>query len=1430
MKASSRNSLPWWTWLAPLLVCFLGTLLALNFQITTYISMIYWPVALGLVMSIWWGPRVLLGVFFSAVLTDGMWQGADWQFAPLYALSDTLAVAAGWGLLVKVLRIQTHLPTIRDLLLFTLTSLGVVGLLKAGLTAALLTFLRSQTSDEFLAQSLLVWCAVGLDFLLVGMPLLVFANPWVERSGWSLSQGAQLPELLPNRPFKKQRQEAAALLIVLTISAVALPFYDNWIVFSLIFLWAVVRFGFIGVLLTNLVSQLLVVVLPVLFPTLFVLVQHPDPSNYIGIALNLIVLGYPIVGIGRMINNLFVEMTRRKNAEESLRKINRLNQALLEKSYEVISIISQDWKSLYVSPSIETVRGYKPSEVQHLNITQWIHPDDLPELQVKFQAILSKPGSTDTATLRVLHKDGHWIWAEIHGRNLCDDPDVGGIVVNYHDISESRRAQDLALRQRDLGQALTEIHNLDEGLALCLDTAIELTHMDSGGIYLFESDCQFLNLHISRGFGAEYIAAVRQFDANSPQVRGLLENKPIYEAHLRDSGDDSGRLHCEGCLCINTMPLIYMGRLLGCINLASHTLDEISPSGRTALESISAQMGAWILRLQAEEALQKSARNLEDSLQVGRMAYWEFDMSTRTLVLNDLFFQVLEISPQAIGGYRIPYESFVQHYIDPTVAQEFIPAVTQAVRSSAPGQQTRLETRLLLPNGRKFWAACWLRVENNSLGKPARIFGMLQDITAAKLTTEIQAARLRMVEYSETHSIAELCQMALDEVGHLTESPVGFYHFLLEDQKTLSLQAWSTRTLQEFCSTRANQRHYDVDAAGIWGDAIRQRHALIHNDYAALPQSQRKGLPDGHTQISRELVVPVFRQDQIVAILGVGNKPFDYNHEDVDLVTRLADLTWDITERKRTQLALQNSERKFREVVNASPNTVLVLQEDRYVFANPTALRMLGYTESELLEKNNLAIVHPNDQYALREQIKNVNDPQNNRSIELNILPKHGGTCLTESTATPILFNDFPATLLMLQDITARRRSEEDLKQRTMELGLLVISAGELSRSLDLHQIYGELYRFVTSAMPCTSIFISIYDAQDGLIRCASAWHAEGELDVSAFPPIPLEEEGKGTQSLVIRTGVPLLLNDYEAHFKTASVNMLVEADSSLVKDVPEDEDRPRSALIVPLKLENQVAGVIQVFSNQSQAYTTDNLWLLSALSNHAIIAMANSKLYAKAQNELEERRRAEEALRNLLDEKNALIKEIHHRVKNNMQVMISLLNLQSAQIADPKIRALFQESENRIRSMALVHEQLYRSSSLSQIDFGAYLESLTRDLHATFDLHGSVRLNLKLESLTLPIETAVPCGLIVNEMVTNAFKHAFPGKQGGNIAVHLYQQAGEIVISVSDDGVGIPPEIDVARLNSLGMKLIYLLANQVNGRIELNHIQGTKFRLYFKP
>ncbi len=211
-------------------------------------------------------------------------------------------------------------------------------------------------------------------------------------------------------------------------------------------------------------------------------------------------------------------------------------------------------------------------------------------------------------------------------------------------------------------------------------------------------------------------------------------------------------------------------------------------------------------------------------------------------------------------------------------------------------------------------------------------------------------------------------------------------------------------------------------------------------------------------------------------------------------------------------------------------------------------------------------------------------------------------------------------------------------------------------------------------------------------------------------------------------------------------------------------------------------------------------------------------------------RKREAERIQAALKEKDVLLGEVHHRVKNNLQVVYSLLHLQSAQITDPAALDLLRDSQNRIRSMAFIHQTLYSSKDFARVDFGVFIDTLLPALIESYAIDpGRIEVHVEVEPVRLPIDAAVPCGLVVNELISNAFKHAFPNDDRGEISIALTRRTNvEAVLSVSDTGVGLPDHVDPENTETLGLQLVRLLAEQIDGSVSVQRSAPTSFSMRF--
>jgi PAS domain S-box-containing protein len=222
--------------------------------------------------------------------------------------------------------------------------------------------------------------------------------------------------------------------------------------------------------------------------------------------------------------------------------------------------------------------------------------------------------------------------------------------------------------------------------------------------------------------------------------------------------------------------------------------------------------------------------------------------------------------------------------------------------------------------------------------------------------------------------------------------------------------------------------------------------------------------------------------------------------------------------------------------------------------------------------------------------------------------------------------------------------------------------------------------------------------------------------------------------------------------------------------------------------------------------------------------------LVSAAIRDTSERKLVETRLRTSLKEKEVLLKEVHHRVKNNLQIVSSMLNLQMDQITDPLSLGLFKESQSRVRSIALFHEKLYQSKDLAHVDIAEYLKGLTNGLFTTYGVNpDDILLAIDTEDVPMGVDAAISCGLIVNELVSNALKHAFRDGRRGRVSVNLRREGNEALLTVRDSGVGFPSDIDFRDPTTLGLKLVCILTEQLRGTIDLDVAEGTRFVIRFE-
>lgn len=521
-------------------------------------------------------------------------------------------------------------------------------------------------------------------------------------------------------------------------------------------------------------------------------------------------------------------------------------------------------------------------------------------------------------------------------------------------------------------------------------------------------------------------------------------------------------------------------------------------------------------------------------------------------------------------------------------------------------------------------------------------------------------------------------------------------------------------------------------------------------------------------------------------------------------------------------------------VESVNEGLMCVDNNDKITYINNLLCKMLGYKKNELIGKIGFEeIVIPEDRKIIikknKLRIKGFTD-----SYRIRLLTKSGNAISTNVSGSPLKNNKGKITgsIALIYDITKQLEAEEVIKRKNDELNMLVEAGKLITKSLDLNDLYDSIFTNISRVADCAELFVSNYDNETKLIKYTYLRSSQGKnrIDVSNIPPIPLAPKGFGILSKVIRTKQPMVLNDYQKHFKRVKTYYVIKDTGEIIDDT-KSSYIPRSALVIPVMYENKVLSVIQLFSERKNAYTVNQLEVLEALMQHVSIATHNATLYNKAQNEIAERIKIEQQLEQSIKEKEILLKEIYHRVKNNLQVISSLIKLQIDFTDEQSTKEFLKMSQTRVKTMALVHEKLYRSDNLNSLNLQKYIETLVTHLLSIYSVKpGFVSVNTNAGNINLGIDIAIPCALIINELVSNSLRHAFPADRKGYININLQKETdGSIQLAVLDNGIGLPAEFDLYNSKGMGMQIVTTLSEQIDGKIEVKKSPLTVFIVKFK-
>jgi len=587
------------------------------------------------------------------------------------------------------------------------------------------------------------------------------------------------------------------------------------------------------------------------------------------------------------------------------------------------------------------------------------------------------------------------------------------------------------------------------------------------------------------------------------------------------------------------------------------------------------------------------------------------------------------------------------------------------------------------------------------------------------------------------------------------------------------------------------------------------------------------------------------------------------------------ELKKEITNHKETQRKLLAAERFTRNIIDSSIDMIIAVDPlSRITEFNPAALESFGYNSEEITGSK--ADILYADERAYKRILVNL---QKTGVFSGEILNKRkDGSTFTSLLSASLIKNEqgeILGSMGVSRDITEFKQAQERIRESEERLRDIFNNATDFILSFD-NQGY------ITYANP--SFINSIGFSPDELKRTNIRQLTENKRIIASgnlmdlfgeddFKATLLTASGEkihvsGNTSIRHTDSVPtgvraILRNVTRETVQSAKLNSIFESTENLHMwtldreykltgsnknflfvlqsqfglelKVGENYVEAVQGTINPDLYQNQLIAFKQAFDGRAQNFelplltkTGENSWYQVFL-NPVYIEDELQEISCIAY-DITDRKIIDRKIRDALKEKEVLLKEVHHRVKNNLQVISSILSLQTGYVTDEKTLDVLRESQNRIKSMSYIHETLYQTADFSSIEFSEYINVIAKNLTQSYTISsGRVKLETNFDRISLSLDQAIPCGLIVNELISNALKHAFHGEKNPVLSVSIKESEGKIALSVSDNGVGLPKDFDYRNYNSLGVQLVYTLAEQLDAEVEVKSGKGTTFLVTFE-
>ncbi|HLN28449.1 MAG TPA: PAS domain S-box protein [Gemmataceae bacterium] len=1159
------------------------------------------------------------------------------------------------------------------------------------------------------------------------------------------------------------------------------------------------------------------------------------------------------------------EITLQKEAESTLRRNEQRFRALLENAFDGVSCYDAHGNETYISPRNTRYDGWSLDELRDKGPFDVVYPDDRDRVRSIFAELAATPGKKMKTTFRTVRKDGSVRWVEGHGHNLLHDPAVGAVVVNWQDVTERMAAED-------------KLREAEARLRLALDAA----HM-----LVWDWDIEANEIAFSEDYGKFFgLPPTGKTVKNDDSILEPVfpdDRGPLVDAFQRslDTGQDF-QLQFRGKSRDGaTAWYLARGRMQKAVDGASRMI------GVTLDITLQKKAEDTLLRSneELERLVQARTRELLQSEDKYRTLVTEMNDG---LYIADTQGSVTFANPALarILGFEHPDHVVGKKFFDfiaPAMVEEIARYFSQAVESGRTREATTAEII------RRDGTNAAVDVRSSALvedGKVAGLKGVIRDITDrkraeralreseerfSKAFRDNQVAmgirRLSDDRVIETNaSFDRLLRRSREQIIGQKIGDLGLY--LNPEQRAHVLEAadrrQSIQSIEIEFNNGAGATTYvlmAVDYITLGGEVCalasfiditdrKQVEEQLRQKEYLLSQSQRIAQIGSW---SDDLVAQrVTFTDEAYRLYGVSPDTFVPSAEAVVSLVHADDR--DALQKQIGSVIAGKNAGPLEFRVPQTDGSIRILRGQGEMTRDDAGrpVRLIGtiqdITESRLAEET------------LRKRI-----------LELTALNRVGVICSEVSSEDEILRR---ATLVIAETLCSNTcgfllldatrgtliphrsaviaNSNFDMSPIPIDKGLVGLAArtgkprcvGDVSHESEYLAADPSTRSELCVPIKINSRVIGVFNAESEALNTFSA--ADEQLVTTIVDIVgntlerlraekELRESQQRLSGLVESAMDAIVCLDEEqrvilfnpAAEKLFGVPALKMVGMPLDRLLPDASRAAHADAIEEFGKTGKTNRKMGEFGTVTGVRPDGSVFPIEASISH--IDADGKKIYTAILRDVTDRLRAQEILRQSLKDKDALLKEVHHRVKNNLQIINSLLNLQAATIKDPTILALFADSQNRVRSMALVHETLYRSDCLGAVNLAEYLGGISDQLFRAYNTDPvRIKMTVDIAEADIDLERAIPCGLIVNELVSNALKHAFPNGRTGNIRIAFARVSDkDYALTVADNGVGLPAGSE-SLPTTLGLQLVPDLTKQLGGLLACKSGGGTTFRITF--